>query len=61
MSGRNQKEECRKEGLSTIVSETIEAVKRQICDDYCKYPAEYSGEYEQMLEEQCEDCPLNRL
>lgn len=49
------------EKLSTIVSETIEAVKRQICDDYCKYPAEYSGENEQMLEEQCEDCPLNRL
>lgn len=49
------------------VQEIIEEVKTEICDNYCKYPAIYdtrkdSGEdYDRMLGEKCDRCPLNRL
>lgn len=46
----------------------LEEIKADICDNYCKYPEQYWLEYEdsveaheQMLREQCEECPLNRL
>lgn len=45
----------------------LENVKAQICDHYCKYPGEYKHrddgdiDYEQMLTDVCESCPLNVL
>lgn len=46
----------------------LEETKGEICDNYCKYPMEYQLEFEDsemahdmMLEEQCAECPLNRL
>lgn len=46
------------------ITETIEEVKYQICNDYCKYPNEWNEE-EQGQElcdsEVCAACPLNRL
>lgn len=41
---------------------TIEEVKADICDHYCKYPGmEYSGETGEALEEICKTCPMERL
>ena len=42
------------------VTEILEEVKNEICDNYCKYPEEYE-DYEDMLKERCEDCVLNLL
>lgn len=45
----------------------LENVKAQICDHYCKYPGEYKNsddgnvDFEQMLTDVCESCPLNVL
>lgn len=49
------------------VSEIIEEVKTEICDNYCKYPAIYdtredsSENYDEMMEKICANCPLDRL
>ena len=46
------------------VSEIMEEVTEAICNHYCKWPEKYAHEsidYEIMLEEKCDDCPLNRL
>lgn len=42
------------------VFEIIEEVKTDICDNYCKYPEQYK-DYDDMLDEQCDKCPLGRL
>lgn len=44
--------------LPTIytVADIIEEVKKDICDNYCKY-----SEDEKKCDEMCPDCPLNRL
>lgn len=40
----------------------------EMCDNYCKYPAEYFAEYKDpqdamdaMMIERCYSCPLNRI
>ena len=38
------------------VADIIEEVKKDICDNYCKF----SGD-EKAMEEKCADCPLSRL
>lgn len=49
------------------VSEIIDEVRLEICDKHCKYSdinytREYSDEeYDKMMEEVCDNCPLNRL
>ena len=45
------------------VSEIIDDVKSEICDRYCKHFDRGADEleYEVMLHEYCEECPLNRL
>ena len=42
------------------VTEILEEVKNDICDNYCKYPEEYE-DYEDMLKERCNDCVLKLL
>jgi hypothetical protein len=45
------------------ISEIVEEVKEQICDQYCKY-RETAEKHEigfDALIEKCGDCPLNRL
>lgn len=46
------------------VSEIIEEVKTEICDNYCRYTTIYNindGEYDATMEEICVNCPLSRL
>ena len=44
---------------SKTVSQIIEEVKEQICDDYCRYPRELLNEED--LTDTCTTCPMNRL
>lgn len=42
----------------------IEQISEEICEHYCKYPEMYGDtdeEFENMLEEHCNHCPLDRL
>lgn len=45
------------------ITKIIDDVKAEICDHYCKYPAQYQTQdrYNKMLDEQRETCSLNRL
>ena len=43
------------------VSEIIEEIKAEICDDYCKYPKKYKDEDALLESDTCNRCPLNRL
>ena len=50
------------------ISEKLEQIKEEICDNYCKYPYEYQMNtedseeaFENMLQDVCSECPLNRL
>ena len=47
------------------VSEIIEEVKTEICDKYCRYPTIYNvddeGEFNEMMDKICANCPLDRL
>lgn len=45
-----------------VISEKLNRIASEICDDYCKYPGQYTKEeWEQMLEDDelpCNTCPL---
>lgn len=48
------------------VSCMYETIKAVMCDQYCKYPAQYEVSkddinYEKMINAVCEHCPLNVL
>lgn len=48
------------------VSETIDDVCEEICDNYCKYSdlfkvLDSDAEYDKLLERYCDNCPLNKL
>lgn len=51
---------CQNRKAKQKVVSVIENVCEEICEEYCKYPIEYA-DFDEMLEKQCEDCPLNRL
>lgn len=48
-----------KQEKKQTISEIIEEVKCEICDNYCKYPNEIKDDEE--LYDICEKCPLGRL
>lgn len=40
----------------------LEEVKADICDKICKYPEQYTpDEWENVFEDVCANCPLDRL
>lgn len=45
------------------VSEIIDEVRLEICDNYCKYMDSVVSDedYEEVILKHCDDCPLNRL
>lgn len=48
----------KKEDKKQTISEIVEEVKTEICDNYCKYPDVLP---EDVLWSNCEKCPLGRL
>lgn len=43
------------------VSDILCEIAEQICDGYCKYPAEYNNDDDRPYDEKCINCPLTRL
>lgn len=44
------------------VTDIISKVTSDICDNYCKFPEQYTfEEFEKMLCERCNECPLDHL
>ena len=51
-------------GEDMSITETIEDVKEDICNNYCKYPGTWDEKKEgcELCESDvCKNCPLNRL
>ena len=55
--------------MKKTVTDIIEEVSQDVCDNYCKWPEKYGVDREdcdseravQMMEEICDKCPLNLL
>lgn len=51
--------------MNNLMDAVTERVKARICDDYCKYPEQYKvngdTDIDRMINEVCENCPLNAL
>lgn len=54
--------------MDKTVTQIMEQVKSEICDDYCKWPEEYLQIHNDpdeaqayMLAEKCTTCPLQKL
>lgn len=44
------------------IADIVEQTKKEICANYCKMPYKYSAaEWEEVMQEVCGKCPLNRL
>lgn len=48
------------------ITETVEKVKEEICDNYCKYPLlcgqhPEEEEFAEWLNKVCQECPMNKL
>lgn len=43
------------------ISEILEEVRAEICDDYCRFRKDWEGTLEDLLRDKCMDCPLGRL
>ena len=53
---------CQNRKAKQKVVSVIENVCEEICNHYCKWPEQYGAdEYEDLLEEKCNFCPLDRL
>jgi len=48
-----------KTGGNTVTTLLAE-IANDFCDNYCKYPLEYTDE-DQMIEERCEKCPITKI
>lgn len=42
------------------VTQQLDRIAEEICENYCKYPDQYK-DYDEMLNDVCDGCPLNRL
>lgn len=48
--------------MDKSVTQIIEEVCQDICDNYCKHPTLHTpDEWENVMDEVCENCPLNKL
>lgn len=55
-------EKCDCKPMKQTVTDILHEVIQKMCDEYCKYPEQYTGEDEDKLyEEKCDNCPLNLL
>jgi len=58
------KEKRDNEAPPQTVTHLIESVCSEICDNYCKFPELYGSDdeaFDKLMQEHCNDCPLNRL
>ncbi|MDD6666701.1 MAG: hypothetical protein PUE58_01830 [Lachnospiraceae bacterium] len=58
-----EKKEAEKESTITLY-DLVEGVEIEICDRYCKFPDQYGDspeEYDEMLENECSRCTMNRF
>ena len=45
--------------MSEKITQILEEIAAQICDEYCKYPSQIASQEE--LDRICESCPLERI
>lgn len=42
------------------VTGLLEEIANDFCDNYCKYPSEYTDE-DKLMKEHCERCPIMKI
>jgi hypothetical protein len=58
----HRKDAGESKGVNMAMQEIIEEIMANICDTRCKHPEIYTAEeWEQISDEICGNCPLNRL
>ena len=53
--------EEKKEKKEKTIYDLLDEVATAMCDKYCKYPESYEGNYDEMLEEVCAECPMSKV
>ncbi len=48
-----------KSGGQTVTA-LLEEIANDFCDHYCKFPTQYDDE-DELMEQRCEKCPLNKI
>lgn len=48
-------------GIINDIESKLEEVKQEMCDRYCKWPAEYGDRDDDLWKEKCDHCPLSKL
>lgn len=43
------------------ITQILDDIKTEICDDYCRHPYQFSDEEQEDLGAICEHCPLERI
>ena len=56
-----ERKESGEMGLIDKLDSEVEKIKEEMCDRYCKWPAEYGDCDDDLIKEKCERCPLCRL
>lgn len=47
--------------MSETVSDILNDVCSAFCNEYCKWPGQYTEDQEEELYKHCNECPLNRI
>ena len=59
--GLETRKESGKMGIINDIESKLEEVKQEMCDRYCKWPAEYGDRDDDLWKEKCDHCPLSKL
>ena len=43
------------------ITQILDDIEAEICDEYCKYPYQFSDDEQAELDAICETCPLKRI
>lgn len=56
-----ERKESGEMGLIDKLDSEVEKIKEEMCDKYCKWPAEYGDCDDDLWKEKCDSCPMSRL
>lgn len=43
------------------IIDILDQIKTEICDKYCKWPEQYDIDDDALIDEHCNNCPLNMI
>lgn len=43
------------------ITDILDQIETEICNNYCKWPEQYDKDDDSLIEEVCNNCPLNMI